>query len=401
AELKQKGRDKGLLVMGPDCGTAIINGVGLGFANKVNGGNIGIVAASGTGAQAASVGIHSRGGGVSQVIGTGGRDLKSDVGGITFMQGLQLLADDDATDVIVLISKPPSAELASKIIGMARGCGKPVVINFIGLAVPVREMGNLIFATSLDEAAKLATKFASGQWQVSSVQSSPLKGFVRGLFSGGTLAYETVLGMQLSFAPLFSNVAIRPEQKMVDVNKSVAHTIIDMGEDEFTQGRLHPMMDNDLRLRRLRQEAADSEVGLILLDVVLGEGSHADPASEVAPLIAEAKANRPELEIVCLVIASAEDLQDTAAQIGALETAGAIVYRTVGDVLTDLNGRLADSPSGNQLVWSGTMSAINVGVETFYNSLQSQGAEVIQVDWRPPAGGNKKMMDILAKFKKG
>ena len=118
AELKQKGRDKGLLVMGPDCGTAIINGVGLGFANSVSSGNIGIVAASGTGAQAASVGIHSRGGGLSQVIGTGGRDLKSDVGGITFVQGLQLLAEDENTDVIVLISKPPSAELASKIIGI-------------------------------------------------------------------------------------------------------------------------------------------------------------------------------------------------------------------------------------------------------------------------------------------
>jgi FdrA protein len=175
-----------------------------------------------------------------------------------------------------------------------------------------------------------------------------------------------------------------------------------MGEDEFTQGRLHPMMDNDLRLRRFRQEAADPETGLILLDVVLGEGSHADPASEIAPLIAEAKANRPELEIVCLVIASAEDLQDTAAQIDALKTAGAIVYRTVGEVLADLNGRLPAVTSEAQTIkWSGTMSAINVGVETFYNSLQSQGAEVIHVDWRPPAGGNKKMMDILAKFKKG
>ncbi|MFT7584243.1 MAG: FdrA protein [Cellvibrionaceae bacterium] len=402
AELKQKGRDKGLLVMGPDCGTAIINGVGLGFANKVNAGNIGIVAASGTGAQAASVGIHSRGGGVSQVIGTGGRDLKSDVGGITFMQGLQLLANDDATDVIVLISKPPSTELASKIIGVARGCGKPVVINFIGLAVPVREMGNLIFATSLDEAAKLATKFASGKWKVTNVQSSPLTGFVRGLFSGGTLAYETVLGMQLSFAPLFSNVAIRPEQKIADVNKSVAHTIIDMGEDEFTQGRLHPMMDNDLRLRRFRQEAADPETGLILLDVVLGEGSHVDPVSEIGPLIAEAKGKRPELEVVCLVVASADDLQDTAAQITALKAAGAVVYRTVGDVLADLNGRLpVVIDEGQAINWSRTMSAINVGVETFYNSLQSQGAEVIQVEWRPPAGGNQKMMDILAKFKKG
>ena len=402
AELKQKARDKGLLVMGPDCGTAIINGVGLGFANKVNSGNIGIVAASGTGAQAASVGIHARGGGVSQVIGTGGRDLKSEVGGITFMQGVQLLAEDDNTDVIVLISKPPSADIASKIIGMARGCGKPVVINFIGLAVPVREMGNLTFAVSLDEAAELAVELTMNNGDSPpATRHSPLTGYIRGLFSGGTLAYETLLGMQLSFTPLFSNVAIRPEQKIADVNKSEGHTIIDMGEDEFTQGRLHPMMDNDLRLRRLRQEAADPETGLILLDVVLGEGSHADPASEIAPLISEAKANRPDLEIICLVVAAAEDLQDTAAQIEALENAGATVYRTIAEMLSDLNSRLPIETNEAQAInWSGTMSAINVGVETFYNSLQSQGAEVIQVDWRPPAGGNQKMMDILAKFKK-
>lgn len=74
-ELKRVAADKGLLVMGPDCGTAIVNGVGLGFANKVRQGPIGIVAAAGTGLQQVSSRIHQLGSGVTQAFGTGGRDL--------------------------------------------------------------------------------------------------------------------------------------------------------------------------------------------------------------------------------------------------------------------------------------------------------------------------------------
>ena len=406
AKLKQKGADKGLLVMGPDCGTAMLNGIGLGFANRVQRGNIGIVAASGTGAQAVSVGVHARGGGISHIVGTGGRDLKEEIGGKAFLQGIQLLTNDPATEIIVLISKPPAPEIAAQIIQTVFRCGKPVIINFIGLPVPVPRIANVQFANSLDGAADLAV--ASNQLSLSAdsqpethfqVNAKRLNGFVRALFSGGTLAYEMTLALQMMFSPLYSNVPIRPEQRIKDVWQSQGHTVIDMGEDDFTQGRLHPMMDNDLRLRRFQQELDDPETGLILLDMVLGDGAHPDPAQEYAPLIEAAMRQRPDIDIIFLLVGTDIDMQETGHQIEVLEKAGATVYRRLGEVLADLAGRLSDPVGIKPVVWQENFSAINVGVETFYDSLLNQGAEVIQVDWRPPAGGNQKMMDILAKFK--
>ncbi|MDH5606202.1 MAG: FdrA family protein, partial [Anaerolineae bacterium] len=157
-KLKEKGRQAGLLVMGPDCGTAIINGIGLGFANRVRTGSIGVVGASGTGIQAITSEVHNLGGGISHAIGTGGRDLKGKIGAITASQGLDLLARDDNTKVIVIVSKPPDPEIAADLLGRARAAGKPVVINFIGFPPPARSIGNLYFAASLDEAAQLAVE---------------------------------------------------------------------------------------------------------------------------------------------------------------------------------------------------------------------------------------------------
>ena len=285
--LKRTARDKGLLVMGPDCGTAIINGIGLGFANRVRRGPIGLVGASGTGLQAVTTHIHNLGGGISHAIGTGGRDLKSEVGAITAHQALDLLARDPETKVIVLISKPPAPEIATRLLAAAQATGKPVIVDFIGYPPPARQLGNLHFASSLSETAEIAV----GQLSVSSEQSfladKPISGYLRGLFSGGTLAYETMLGLQATISPLYSNAPITDDQVLEDPLHSKAHTIIDLGDEFFMVGRLHPMIDNDLRIRRLKQEAADPEVGLILLDVVLGEGSHPDPASELAPAIQE------------------------------------------------------------------------------------------------------------------
>ena len=166
-ELKQIARSKGLLVMGPDCGTAIINGVGLGFANRVRRGNIGLVGASGTGLQAITSHIHQLGGGVSQAIGTGGRDLKADVGAITAHQALQILGSDAATRVIVLVSKPPSPDVAAKLLSAAQATGKPIVVDFIGYPPPARKLGSLNFATSLSEAAELATQLSVNSEQLS------------------------------------------------------------------------------------------------------------------------------------------------------------------------------------------------------------------------------------------
>ena len=402
-QLKQTARDKGLLVMGPDCGTAIINGVGLGFANRVRRGRIGLVAASGTGLQAVSTHIHNLGGGISQAFGTGGRDLKADVGAITTHQGLQFLAHDPDTEVIVLISKPPAPQVVTGLVAAAQQIAKPVIINFIGYPPPARQLGNVFFATTLAEAAELAVSrepLAAGK--TANRQPPAASGYLRGLFSGGTLAYEAVLGLQAVLSPLFSNVPITAEQKLTDPLVSQGHTILDLGEDIFTQGRLHPMMDNDLRLRRLRQEAADPETSLIWLDVVLGEGAHPDPAQELAPAIAAIKQNRPDLEVVVLIIGTDEDPQGVNKQMELFAAADATLFRHPTDALLHITRHLAPVAASSHLpvALSAPLSALNIGVESFYDSLIGQGAEAVQVEWRPPAGGNEKLMALLAKMKK-
>jgi FdrA protein len=406
--LKQAALAKGLLVMGPDCGTAIVGGVGLGFANRVRRGRIGLVGASGTGLQAVTSRIHALGAGISHALGTGGRDLKHEVGAITARQALDVLARDPGTDVIVLVSKPPAPEVATRLLAAARATGKPVIVDFIGYPPPGRALAGLQFAASLAEAADLALAAQNNAASETSITNdqlpiTPL--FLRALFSGGTLAYEAMLGLQTLLAPLYSNVPIIEAQRLPDPLHSQAHTVLDLGEDLFTVGRLHPMMDNDLRIRRLRQEAADPEVGLILLDVVLGEGAHPDPAAELAPAIAEIKQARP-LEVVAIVIGTDDDPQNMAAQVERLGVAGAQVFNSTGEAVDFAVRRLARTPDPLTApvplasLSQQPMAAINVGLESFYASLVGQGATAVHVDWRPPAGGNERMMALLAKMKK-
>lgn len=401
--LKKMAQEQGLLLMGPDCGTAIINGVGLGFANRVRRGRIGIVAASGTGLQAVSSEIHNLGGGVSQAIGTGGRDLKADVDAITAQQALALLAQDRQTRVIVLVSKPPSPQVATRLLRAARATGKQVVVNFIGFPPPGHQVGNLNFAGSLYETAELALHLSStGQTALLTPDREPREGYVRGLFSGGTLAYETLLGLTAVLDPIYSNIPIRPQQKLDDVTKSQAHTILDLGEDAFTQGRLHPMMDNELRLRRLRRETADPDVGFILLDVVLGEGAHPNPAGELAPAIAEARSAGKK--VIAIVVGTDADPQGLNAQIEQLASVGATVFSSTNEAVDYVFNRLPplpkSAPDVDASIFGDSFAAINVGLESFYDSLQAQGAQAVHVDWRPPAGGDEKLMAILAKMKR-
>jgi FdrA protein len=360
-------------------------------------GNIGVVAASGTGLQAVTVGVHNLGAGISQAIGTGGRDLKEKVGAITALQGLNLLATDPHTKVIVLVSKPPEAGVISRLLATAQQIGKPVVINFIGHPPPAQKINNLHFATTLQEAAELAVNLSGAKWDGNHEKQLP--GFVRALFSGGTLAYEMVLGLQNFLDPLFTNVPLQESQRIPNALNSQAHTILDLGEDEFTVGRLHPMMDNDLRIRRLRQEAEDPEVGMILLDLVLGEGAHPDPASELAPVVRDILAQR-DLEMGVLVIGTEEDPQNLAEQVQAFESAGAKIFFTTTELTQHIAAHLSDiAEMGQAVEITDNFAAINVGLEFFAESLAGQGAEVVQVEWKPPAGGNAAMMDILAKLK--
>jgi FdrA protein len=400
--LKKTAREKGLLVMGPDCGTAIINGIGLGFANHVRRGSIGVVGASGTGTQAVTAQIHNLGAGISHAIGTGGRDLKSEVGAITANQALDLLARDPETNVIVLVSKPPSPDVATQLISSAQQTGKPVVVYFIGYPAPARKIGNLYFAISLSEAAEIAVKI--GDWR-SETKSQVSSLYVRGLFSGGTLAYETLLGLQTSLSPIYSNAPITNYQLLKDPLKSEAHSIIDLGDEFFMVGRLHPMIDNDLRIRRIKQEAADPSVGMILFDVVLGEGSHLDPAGELVPVIKEMRDQRPEIEFVAMVIGTDDDPQNLESQVSQLTDAGVKVFRTAAEAVEYISLRFGSTKKNNSIPVNleqlkQPLAAVNVGLESFYDSLTSQGAQAVHVEWRPPAGGNEKMAALLAKMKK-
>lgn len=419
--LKQEGAQKGLLVLGPDCGTTIIRGIGLGFANQVRLGSIGMVAASGTGLQQVSVRIHEYGGGLTHAVGTGGRDLSSQVGGITARMALDALDRDPETRVIVLVSKPPDQAAADQILAYARTLSKPVVVNFIGYRTTLRELDNLYFTTTFDDTAAAAVALDSEVSPEEAEQSldPDLFGsgqrYLRGLYSGGTLAYEALLILERYLPAVYSNAPIKKEYRLANSLVSQGHTIVDLGEDEFTVGRLHPMMDNELRLSRLAAEAEDPETALILLDVVLGYGSHPDPAAELAPGIASAieaaaKEGR-HLEVVVTLAGTESDPQDRDAQREKLQGAGAKVFlssdsavRYAGRLLAALEraragGREADFTPVDLDSLSGAFSAINVGLDSFTESLRAQGADVVQVDWKPAAGGNADMLALLEKMK--
>lgn len=420
-ELKKFAAERGLLVMGPDCGTAIVNGIGLGFANKVRKGPIGMVAASGTGLQQVSARIHQMGSGITHAFGTGGRDLSEAVAAQTARQCLDLLSRDPETRVIVLVSKPPSPRVADNLVKSARSAGKPVVVNFIGYATPSRVIDNVHFATTFDETAKLAiellktTGASEAQVDPGLERFATGQRYVRGLFSGGTLQYEALLVLQNYLPVVYSNAPLDKKFRLADSLVSQQHTVIDLGEDEFTVGRLHPMMDNDLRIRRLEKEARDPEVAVILMDVVLGYGAHPDPASELAPAIEEARAVAQTagryLEVVAVVCGTDEDPQDMERQIQALQDAGATVETSNDKAARDV-GRLAQAldPDHNGVkaeelkrIDLGSLqqplAAINVGLDSFTASVIAQGAQAIHVDWRPPASGNERLMSILERMK--
>ena len=420
-DLKKKGAEKGLLVMGPDCGTAIINGIGLGFANHVRRGPIGVVAASGTGLQQVSVRVHQMGSGLTHALGTGGRDLSSQVGGFTARMGLEVLDRDPDTKVIILLSKPPDPETADGIINFARGLSKPVVINFIGYGSTLQQIDNLHFTTTFDDTAAAAVRIAAGNETLQQEQEYPLDRFkagqryLRGLFSGGTLAYEALLILDYYLPVVYSNAPINKEYRLKNSLVSQEHTIVDLGEDEFTVGRLHPMMDHELRVQRLESEAEDPETALILLDVVLGYGSHPDPAAELAPVIKDARLKAEKagryLEVVIVVSGTDADPQDMKSQEERFREAGARVFRSndkavryAGGLVQALEGKNepVSAPSFTPVdlkSLTGKFSAINVGLESFTESLLAQNVGAVQVDWKPAAGGNTDLMALLEKMK--
>lgn len=322
--LKEEAVRRDLLVMGPDCGTAVIGGVGLGFANVVRPGPVGIVAASGTGAQQLMCLLDGAGVGISHCIGVGSRDMSSAVGGRTTLAALDLLAGDDATEAIVVIGKPPAAEVAATVRERAAQLGKTVLIALQGPGQPD------LTATAESVVTSLGREWSEPRWWPAPTKRTGHYPHIRGLYSGGTLCDEAMLIASDTLGTVRSNIPLRQEWDVGPGLRADGHVMIDFGDDALTVGRPHPMIDGTLRVERIRAEADDPTCGVLLLDVVLGHGAHPDPAAELVPAIAAAQAHAGadgrDLAVVVALVGSAGDPQGLERQATALRDAGASVH---------------------------------------------------------------------------
>ncbi len=424
--LKKKAHEKGLLVMGPDCGTGIISNVPLAFTNVVRSGNIGMVGASGTGIQEISTIIEKLGGGVVHAIGTGGRDLSTEVGAITMKDALMGLSAYEGADVITVVSKPPAKEVRDDVVSLLHSLEKPVVAVFLGERPEYHE-GNVYFAHTLEEAAQISVALAKGvevktNYQCKlgkDVNDTELSGkTVKGLYSGGTLAYEAA--MLISEALNLSSGS-KEEGYML---KTEGFEVIDLGDDIYTQGKPHPMIDPSVRVEKLKEFGNDKNTGIILLDVVLGYGAHENMAGELAPVIKEvldkAKAEKRKLYIIGTVCGTKGDPQDYTKSQKTLEEAGMLVKESNAKAV-----RLALNLMGSDTVevdkefkeYAGEKKplpevspaiadllatkprVVNIGVGGFAEPVRQYGGKAIQFEWKPIAGGNQKLIRILQQLK--
>lgn len=335
-ELKQRALERSLLMMGPGAGTAVIDGVGLGFANAVRKGPIGVVAAAGTGAQEVMSLIDRAGLGVTQVIGVGGRDLSESVAGLMTAQAIRSLENDPETEAILLVSKPPSSHVSERLLD--RPSVKPIVAALIGIDEPIEVAPHVTLASDLEEGvdavisavgAELAQTEAGlldlATEAIGRVDDS--RTAIRGLFSGGTLCFEAMTLMSEHGLRVHSNTPLRPDLAL-DRAEINSHICVDLGEEEYTRTHLHPMIDPAARLGLIEREGALPGTAVVLLDVVLGYGSHDDPAGELAPACADVMAIEGGPQVVAYILGTDSDPQGIASQRQKLEDAGAIIAPT-------------------------------------------------------------------------
>ena len=324
--LKRRASRLGRLVMGPGAGTAMLGGVGLGFANAVGAGPVGVVAAAGTGAQEVMTLLDRWGIGVSQVIGVGGRDLSAPVGGLMARDAVRALDADPATRVILLVSKPPDEDVARAVIGASRAT--PVVAACLGMSAPDGQLAGAPLAATLEGGALRVAEILGrpvpgpGRGTVTAAgQAGAGRTAVRGFFTGGTLCYEAQVILTEALGPVYSNIPLRPELGLPA--PAGAHVCLDLGEEEYTKGRPHPMIDPAARREIMQAQAFGPGIAAVLLDVVLGYGSHPDPAGEIAGTCADIVASGAA--VVGYVLGARADRQGLDRQRGTLADAGAIV----------------------------------------------------------------------------
>lgn len=411
--LKQLAHEKGLLLMGPDCGTAMIRGVPLGFANAVRRGNIGVVGASGTGIQEVTVQIHRMGAGISSAIGTGGRDLSEEVGAITMLDAIEAMKRDGATKVLVVISKPPAASVRERVIEKLRGAGKPAVVYFLGDDACEEDFESIRFAGTTAEAAAIAARLSgqrTEQYQspaAERVLSREAK--ILGLFTGGTLACEAAMIAARAMQIPFSGHGAAGRMLESDVCE-----IIDLGDDCYTRGKPHPMIDGESRNQFIRSLGAFSRPTILLLDVVLGFGAQKDPALGLADalrdLAAKNRAVGVPVALVANLLGTEDDVQDLEAQKKILEDAGVRVFcgnvpaveyalsLTGRAVVPERRQRKVYPPASRDQGFGKPVNLLerepgilNVGLRCFAEDLEGCMKRVVHYAWKPAAGGDREL----------
>ena len=429
-KLKQKAHEKGLVVMGPDCGTGIIQSVPIAFTNKVNSGKIGIIGASGTGIQELTTIIDRLGEGVKNAIGTGGRDLSSEIGGITMMDTINAMEQDDSIKVMIVISKPPAKAVREMISNRLSAFKKPVVTLFLGEKPEYHEQG-FYHAYTLDEAARLAVNLVRDEDINTCVVSAetPENAFdksenktIKAYYSGGTLAGEAAMLIKDAL-----NLDTPPEKAEGFMLKHGGHIVVDLGDDVYTQGKPHPMIDPAKRIECMKEAIDDSSTGVILFDIMLGYGSHEDMAGALLPTINELKQKAEnegrKLFFIATVCGTRHDYQGYDEAVNKLKNASVIVcetnklasqmaIRAIGldfsEPEKEIRAKQAVdvqiTPASDKLLkmLSEKPRIINIGLKSFAEVADEFGCQVVQFDWTPPAGGNVEMiktLDFLRNFK--
>lgn len=420
--LKKKAHEKGLAVMGPDCGTGIIQGVPIAFTNSVSKGSIGIIGASGTGIQELTTIIDRLGEGVTNAIGTGGRDLSEEVGGITMLDMIEAMEEDDSVKVLIIISKPPAKAVRDRISRRLSSFKKPVITLFLG-EKPEYHEENFYHAYTLDEAARLAVSLVRNK----KVQEAEVPVFVgdyfkaeeektiKAYYSGGTLAGEAAMLIKDAL-----DLKIPPEKAEGFMLKTGGHIVVDLGDDVYTQGKPHPMIDPEKRIECMKEAIDDKTTGVILFDVMLGYGAHEDMAGALIPTILElkAKADRENRNIVFVstVCGTRRDLQGYDKAVSELKDAGVIVcetnksavqsaIRAIGIDFEEPEKEIREKTVVEEYEPQASKEilrllgekpvVINVGLKSFADVTKEFGCKSVQYDWTPPAGGDIELIKTL------